>query len=411
MSVKVVHNGVTFGGDKLLSVKIINEFNFTFENIAESVADITFKITDVEAVFDKNKEFEIYFDETLNWSGWLDTVEKQTKNTWAVSLSGVEGYLKRLEAFEFEGDMYTGKSALEIINEIKAITGYDWINVTDNISADTTISGWIAYSNCRNALEQVLFVTGWHIVSGKGLLIDNANSSDSYRMPLSRILQHEKIKESEPKNDAVTVSARSWKNKDGPSDYFELYLGEKDNPFPDGTIIRTKTTKPFYEATMILSGSHVQETSSGKIVETGANYFDFYTTVEGLFSPGFNYYSEFVYVYYYIEHVYPYTKSIQEDTEPENVFDTGEKYTLVNEENYQDILDRCFEFVTNGKELNTRIVEGKHEINGGIVYDPAVKIGDYITIPTEFQGAYTGRIVKEQYTLNGNIIFKDLTIK
>ena len=46
-----------------------------------------------------------------------------------------------------------------------------------------------------------------------------------------------------------------------------------------------------------------------------------------------------------------------------------------------------------------------------ITYDEAVNIGDNIQTETEYKGNIKGRVIKQTFNLNGNIIIKDSVVR
>ena len=79
-----------------------------------------------------------------------------------------------------------------------------------------------------------------------------------------------------------------------------------------------------------------------------------------------------------------------------------------------------------------KIVEGKHVQDGDyikygekkygtfkygeknpniIIYDNAVNVGENINAETEYLGVVSGRLIKQSFNLNGNIIVKEAVLK
>jgi hypothetical protein len=85
---------------------------------------------------------------------------------------------------------------------------------------------------------------------------------------------------------------------------------------------------------------------------------------------------------------------------------------FMTESNAEPIAMRCLDYYSNNNKTIAKVVIGKHILDdGSVVYDEDVYCGDIVTIPTDYQGTYTGRIIKEQYNLDGNIIIKEITVK
>jgi len=88
---------------------------------------------------------QYYLDE------WKNTGQKNTE-FYCVDLAGI------LERAPFRGGMYNGATAGVVINSIleDASIPYD----LDEDLYDLTLTGWIPYTSCREALQQIAFVLG-----------------------------------------------------------------------------------------------------------------------------------------------------------------------------------------------------------------------------------------------------------
>jgi hypothetical protein len=96
------------------------------------------------------------------------------------------------------------------------------------------------------------------------------------------------------------------------------------------------------------------------------------------------------------------------------------------------VLEKCYNWFVRTNTTNLKIVEGKHIQYGGIVkwgqrkwgdfkwgekidnvvtYDQGVNVGDNINVETEYLGVVGGRIVKQSFNLNGNILVKEAVLR
>jgi hypothetical protein len=107
-----------------------------------------------------------------------------------------------------------------------------------------------------------------------------------------------------------------------------------------------------------------------------------------------------------------------------------ENATLVSQYNIDKIIDKCYNWVIKTNTTNLKIVEGKHVQYGDyikygekkygtfkykypniITYDKRVNVGDNINAETEYLGVVSGRLIKQSFNLNGNIIVKEAVLK
>jgi hypothetical protein len=107
--------------------------------------------------------------------------------------------------------------------------------------------------------------------------------------------------------------------------------------------------------------------------------------------------------------------------------------TLVSSRNVDKVLNNCYNYYKNMSFINLKIIEGKKEVEIGyakygeakygealygveaksraVVSDPTTKVGDVVVSQTEYLGEVKGRILKQTYTLNGNILVKESKLK
>ena len=106
--------------------------------------------------------------------------------------------------------------------------------------------------------------------------------------------------------------------------------------------------------------------------------------------------------------------------------------TLVSQHNIDNVLEKCYNWLIKTNSTNLKIVEGKHVQDGDyikygekkygtfkygeknqnlIIYDKAVNVGENINAETEYLGVVSGRLIKQSFNLNGNIIVKEAVLK
>ena len=106
--------------------------------------------------------------------------------------------------------------------------------------------------------------------------------------------------------------------------------------------------------------------------------------------------------------------------------------TLVSQYNIDNVLNKCYNWLTRTNSTNLKIVEGKHIQYGVSVkygqrkygtfkygektpniltYDKVVNVGENIKAETEYLGVVGGRLIKQSFNLNGNIIIKEAVLK
>ena len=89
-------------------------------------------------------------------------------------------------------------------------------------------------------------------------------------------------------------------------------------------------------------------------------------------------------------------------TDIENVVSIKDA-TLVSSANVDDVLLRCYNYITDTNSANMKIVERRN--------DMPVSVGDTINFETEYLGELTGVVSKQSFNLAGGIIVKNTTVK
>lgn len=111
-----------------------------------------------------------------------------------------------------------------------------------------------------------------------------------------------------------------------------------------------------------------------------------------------------------------------------------ENATLVSQYNIDNVLNKCYNWLIKTNTTNLKIVEGKHIQYGEpykygtglkygtrlkyggkhpniITYDEKVNVCENIKAETEYLGVVSGRLIKQSFNLNGNIIIKEAVLK
>ena len=400
MSVKVIrHNGLSFQPDEIVEIRITNEIDPLSVSLVESVADVTLKLPEEKAVFSKSSPFNIveeFGQKKRFWSGIITSMDRQGKDKWKISLVDVVGYL---EKFEFIGDVYNEKNVLDLVSEICSKAGVTASVYSSGMDADT-VSGWIPYTNCREALSQVLFAAGWYMRTKS--LSDIQFARIETRTPV-QIPQNRTLSGTITKKQEETTGVELLVH-----DFFE---GESSKTIIWRSAVRGEAFNVMVEhETPVLNYSYhpPNKKSTYEVLVENANFlelnFSCFSIEENAPMKMRVDWEEYV-------HATNLIGKYVDGAIFQKIYAIENK-TMVTGENSQSVLDRCFEYYTNNAQATAKVVIGKHVAEDGTVtYDEDVKCGDIVTIPTDYLGEYTGRVIKEQYNLNGNIIIKEITVK
>lgn len=397
--------GVEFSGKELMGVSVIQEISPLSDEISINTLDFELKSErDVEFSFKDRQTIETYFDGKLKAKTFIRDFKRKTKNNWSIS---TEDYIGLMETSPFFGGVYENVIAVDLLEDIFGSAKVPY-TIQDGVFDGKKLSGYIPFTNCREALMQVAFAIG--------AVVDTSNRGDVYvysfsdelsqKIPLNRIMQGQSFS-NETKMTAFELTAHQYRKID---ESVVLYEAEKSGV---GDNIFVKFSQPIHELSII----------NGEIDEDncGANYAVI-KAQEGCVLSGKKY-----------EHNQVIKKKINPlvlAADTENVISIRDA-TLVSANNVDKLLERCYNYYINNRIVNLKIVESKHKSNGGvvkygerkygtfkygqkkdeIVYDKPVSVGDLIEVETEYLGNIQGRAVKQTFNLNGGIIIKNTVVR
>jgi hypothetical protein len=397
--------GAEFSSDELKNVRLIQEISPLSDEIAINTAD--FDLTsdrDIEFSFKDRQNVEIYFNGTLRAKTFIKDFKRKSKTQWSIS---TEDYIGLLETVPFVGGIYEDALATDLLKDVFETAKVPY-TIQEGAFDGIKLSGYIPFTNCREALMQVAFAIGG--------VIDTSNREDVYvyslsqelsqNIPLSRIMQGQNF-QTETKMTAFELTAHQYQKIE---DSIVLYEAEKSGV---GDNIFVKFSQPIHEISII----------NGKIDKEncGANYAVI-NAQEGCVLSGKKY-----------EHnqlVKRKTNPLVLTTDVENVISIKDA-TLVSSNNIDNLLERCYNYYIKNQKVNLKIVEARHisyvggikygqkkygsfkygNLEKKISYDSTTNVGDLIEAETEYLGSVRGRIIKQSYNLNGNNIIKDTVMR
>jgi hypothetical protein len=305
----------------------------------------------------------------------------------------------------YYGGIYSNKNAAELLSDIftTAKVPFD----VDDIFSNATVSGHIPYTNCRDALMQVVFAIQAVVDTSNSDVIKVYALEDDVKqtIPIERIMQGQNFTDDETVT-GVEVASHSYKAITETIDVYDA------NESGIGQNIFVKFSEPLHNLLI----------TNGTIVESGTNYAVINANA-GCVLTG---------------EKYEHTTQTRRKNNPVVLASEIEKIvaienaTLVSSKNIDNVLEKCYNWLIRTNATNLKIVEGKH-INrsgtakyglvkygsikygqkyiGNVVYDKPVNVGENINAETEYLGVVSGRLIKQTFNLNGNIIIKEAVLK
>lgn len=378
--------GTYFEGNELRSVKVIQGIDPLSSEIEIATVDFTLDSkSDMEYSFQAKQPLSVYFNGQLRATTFVKSSRRKARFLWDVKS---EDYIGIMDGVPFAGGMYSAKNASELLTEIFTAAKVPF--EIDEAISGMTVTGYIPYTTCRDALIQVAFALQLSVITS-GLDVVRVGLWDNnvtQIIPLNRIMQGQSFTSDETVT-GVELASHTYTPKD---EFTDVYKAE-DSGIGDN--ITVKFSQPL----------HSLKITNGDIVSQGTNYAVI-NARSGCVLKGKT--------YEHVETLYRYNNPVVLASEIENVKSISSA-TLVSPDKVAELLPKCFEWLSKTDTTNLKIVEGKHvdyeTEPPTVTYDMPVNIGEVIGAETEYKGVKKGRILKQSYNLNGNIIIKESVIK
>ena len=408
--------GTFFYGDELRNVNLIQEIDPISTQISINTADFTLDSkSNMEYSFQAKQPLSVYFNGELKATTFVKKSTRKAKILWNIQS---EDYIGLMDSMPFYGGIYNNKNVVVLLNDI-----FEWQEETqttkipyklDEVFANETVTGYIPFTTRRDALMQVAFAIQ--------AVVDTSNSDVvkvfaleqdvKQTIPLNRIMQGQNFADDETVT-GVEVTVHTYKPITKTIDVYDA------TESGTGQNIFVKFREPLHDLS-IMNGSFAVDEKGNELKHT--NYAVINANA-GCILQGQQY-----------EHT---TRTRRQDnpvvlaSEIEKVV-AIESATLVSQYNIDKIIDKCYNWLIKTNQTNLKIVEGKHVQYGDyikygekkygtfkygekypniVTYDKGVNVGENINAETEYLGVVSGRLIKQSFNLNGNIIVKDAVLK
>lgn len=395
--------GTFFYGDELRGVKLIQEIDPISTQISINTADFTLDSkSDMEYSFQVKQPLSVYFNGELKATTFVKKSTRKAKRLWSIQS---EDYIGLMDSIPYYGGIYTNKSAVELLTDIFTVAKVPYS--IDDVFANAVVTGYIPFTTCRDALMQVAFAIQAVVDTSNSEVVKVFALEEDVKqtIPLNRIMQGQNFADEETVT-GVEVAVHSYKPISETTDVYDATeSGTGENVF-------VKFSEPLHDLSI----------TNGEIVSSGTNYAVINANA-GCILQGQQY-----------EHT---TQTRRKNnpvvlaSEVEKII-VVDKATLVSQYNIDNVLNKCYNWLIKTNQTNLKIVEGKHvqygdyvkygekkygtvkygEKNPNIVtYDKGVNVGENINAETEYLGVVGGRLIKQSFNLNGNIIIKEAVLK
>ena len=378
----------------------------------------------MEYSFQAKQPLSVYFNGEIKATTFVKKSTRKAKRLWSIQS---EDYIGLMDSMPFYGGIYNNKNVVELLNDI-----FEWQEETqttkipyklDEVFADATVTGYIPFTTCRDALMQVAFAIQAVVDTTNSEVVKVFALEEDVKqtIPLIRFMQGQNFADEETVT-AISIVSHSYRPI---RQTLEAYNAQKSGT---GKNIFVNFSEPLHTLKIGYmeedeDGEYfVQDNKAGEIVSYESNYAIININENGVL----------------LGRKYEHTTQTHTRKNPTVLTGEMEKNvavenaTLVSQHNIDNVLEKCYNWLVRTNSVNLSIVEGKHVVEGEkfkwgtkkwgtfkwgekypdiVTYDEPVNVGDNINAETEYLGVVSGRLIKQSFNLNGNIIVKEAVLK
>jgi uncharacterized protein YjgD (DUF1641 family) len=320
--------------------------------------------------FAAKQSLKIYDRDMLIGKYFIESAKQINKQQWNIK---AQDYIDILEETVFEGGIYFKEPAINVLNSIFTKANVPFA-VVDELWSDN-ITGYIPYTNCREALQQVLFAIGGYATTAYSEVVNVLANDDNVKESIGfdRIFQ----------GQTISVDA----------DITEIKLFGHTYTSSDDEIVLYKAETPQQDIKIIFnSPMHDLTIEKGEIKDSGTNYAIISCEKDGLLKGKI------------FDHL-TFSKT-RYNVDTNNMANNNKKAiknaTLISSHNIDKILDMCYNYLIRNKSIKSKIIESGNPLVVGRMYE----------IETELLGKIKGILIEQDFSLfGGQKVVKKTVIK
>lgn len=322
--------------------------------------------------FAARESLKIFDNTTLIGKYFIETANQTNKQKWNIE---AQDYIALLESTEFEGGIYNDELAVDILSAIFVKANVPFI-VADALQ-DARVTGYIPYTTCRKAAQQVLFAIGAYANTAYSEKIEilETDATVIESVGLDRVFSGQKVSV-DADVTAVELIGHTYTEGDSAT---TLYKSTQEE-----TEVKVIFNEPVTVESLSLD--------NGTILERGVNYA-IISCPENSSLTGIPY-----------KHLtFSKSKSNSATTNKKSSNKkTVQKATLISNQNIDKVLELCYNYVTRTISVRSKIIEGESPLITGKTYE----------IETEIMGKVTGILSEQTFSLfGGKKVSKETVIK
>lgn len=375
LKLRAIEYGATYQltGSAIKAIAINQSMNPISATVPVSAADITIiNRSNTDYDFSEQQVLDVSVNDRDIGRYFISEAHRTTQQEW--NIKG-QDYIYLLDAIDFEGGVYANTAAGEIAKAIfdKANIAYE----IDDDLAQITVSGYIPYTTCRKALQQLAFAIGGFINTAYTRLVQikKIGTDVSEHIGLNgRVLQGSMTVESEADITEVELSAHAYT----PNDTAEtIYTASED---VEG--VKIIFDEPIVADSLAITG--------GEILSNGTNFAIINCSQGGTLSAR-----------KYVHSTYSKSKKNTATHSRQSNKKSITSATLISATNVDSILNLCYNYLTKTKTLKAKIVEGQEPL----------MIGNTYAVETDMWGEFQGIMSEQRYSIYSSKLCKEVAIK
>lgn len=360
-----------YGNEELAGgVKLIEEISPISDELTINTLDFKLVTKDSLALFFQPKQpLKLEVDGNLQGVFFV----REGKRTSAMKYSvKAEDYIGIMDSIYFKGGVYTSKNVLELIDEIMIACKVPY-EITGTPVVDT-LTGYIPYTTCREALQQVLFASGLVADTSRTnkVKIFNVQTEVSKEYSQENVINGQTMKTEKPLTE-LRLTEHFYKQI---SETTNLYEGSESGVCENKLIV---FSEPHYDYAI----------TNGTIIESDYNYAIITITDTAGVLTGKNYEvtnAEFV------------VKNTNLNINDVENIATVSDATLIGTNNAEIIANKLFNYFLERNTLEAKVANLDS------------KLGDMITFNGAYFGSKTGVIERMSYNAT-NAFVPEIVVK
>ena len=370
-------HGIQYGSILMIDEKMIKSMrlhqsvNAISTTIPISSLGLNFiNSTNANYNFSARQSLKIFDNETLVGKYFIDSAKQENKQQWNIK---AQDYIGVLESTEFEGGIYVDELASNILTDVFNAAKVPFF-IHDSFS-DSRVTGFIPYTTCRKAVQQILFAIGGYASTAYSENVDimPIDMDIDERISLDRVLTCQSVEVTADVTE-IELVAHTYSPT---SEEIVLYKASAEE-----NSIKIIFNEPVHDLTI----------ENGKIEESGTNYAIIKCAENGILKGQ------------RFDHL-TFAKSMTSQNANQSK-STNKKLirnaTLISPSNIDNVLNICYNYLTRNVTVKSKVIES----------DLPLVVGHSYEIETELLGYVHGSLSEQNFSLfGGKKIVKETVIK